>query len=377
LVGHNDRRRWTLKSEGFERAAAEGRTWRVRPVSDGWRLERIDPAAVGWLGGSTSDVAEPVWDAATPEACKAMVAHIERHETYAAWVSEQSEAVDRPSPVPGIRLKGQRRGQGVSVTAYREGGDESVGMYGAKLSGWLPTWVLGEPTFNGGSSVSNGFVGKGLGRAMYDLAEELAGVPLTPHGRFGTTGSRTALSHAFWDKRAAAQRVPGVGDPAVAERDAERVRVQALLDMVRLPGRARDPYLAAAVSSATGWDVVYVRVSDEGDLHEAWCVGPDGMPFSGMGPDDGVPSPPRGRNEGAVASDAVRVDGATYLGILEGSPWNGPRSGDHAARHRAYAATHADGASAALARYAGMSVAPDAIRESLLERDRPGAAPSR
>lgn len=63
-----------------------------------------------------------------------------------------------------------------------------------------------------------------------------------------------------------------------------------ILNCLHLP-TGRDPNLVACLALATGWDVDCVSDAATGRTIEAWCVRPDGTGFSGLGDDDGSPSP--------------------------------------------------------------------------------------
>ena len=361
-MGHNDRRRWTRVGGGYERAASKGRTWRVRPVGPGWRLEAVDPNAVGWLGGNRPTT-DPVWDASTAEACQEIVDAIDRHEALEKKMERRSFEVERQAGIPGITLRGRRSGTTVYVDAYLESGGErpkKIGWYQARLSGWKAGWVIGEPTFDGGSSVDAEWIGRGVGRALYDLAEEMAGVPLTPHGRFGTGGGRTKHSTAFWVKRALHQRVPGVGDPEVARRDAERERVSTIL-MLTADNWVREPYLMAAIAMETGWDVRFARSPQTGDVAEAWCLDGSGAPFSAIGPDTGIPNVP-GRGLPVAVETATPAE---FLAVLEAQPLDGPDEAENAQAHREAVAERADLAAIVLGRYAGMAVCEPSLRDRI------------
>ncbi len=288
-------------------------------------------------------------------------------------MSERFLEVERPSGIPGITLRGRRSGTTVKVDAYLavEGARPKwVGGYQARLSCWMAGWVLGEPTFDGGSGVNVEWIGKGVGRALYDLAEEMAGVPLTPHGRFGTEGTRNEHSIAFWDKRAMHRRVPGVGDPEVERRDAEREHVSAILTLAS-DDWARDPHLMAAIAVETGWEVRFIRSPETGHVTEAWCIDGSGAPFSAVGPDTGLPKVAKGCRPYTPETATP----AEFLAVMEAHPWDDLDEAEAALANRTTIAESADLAAIVLDRYAGIPVCEMSLRDRIAASVGPRPAP--
>ena len=69
-------------------------------------------------------------------------------------------------------------------------------------------------TISGGSEIEKDFIGKGLGRFLYDTIDSIIPYQQIPHGYAGAVGGLTDYSNNFWKNRRENQAVPVISDAA-------------------------------------------------------------------------------------------------------------------------------------------------------------------
>lgn len=272
---------WLDGSEGsLTLVERDGTRYEIKPVAGRWRL------SCGSAGSLAHERGYESWESTAREGCLEMADFMRRSaRLHSAWCDRKVEAIERPSHLPGILLKAFKKGGNVHAEAIDAATGRQVGHFRAAYTGWRGTWVIGEETVNTSSFVSKELVGTGLGKSLYDLVEEVAGLPLVPHGLNHVGGGRTEDSRRFWDKRARHVRVPGFGDPAVEARNAA---MDVIYDMLSAEVRHTVPEDMIALASRTGLPVEVLVV--DGDLGPrpvcAWCIAPDGRAVTARGAED-------------------------------------------------------------------------------------------
>jgi hypothetical protein len=273
-------------SSGTLVAKSGGNTYRIDYTPGFWRLSmgRNQPRAR----------LEPVWISQDREECRRLADFIASHlKAEKEWEARPVARIERQTHVPGIVAKGVK-GSGITVELFEN--DQKVGDLRAVLTPWKADYIVGEMTINCAPRINrNDLRHVGLGRVMHDIAEELAGLPLIPHGRNLTPGSSSADNEKFWEKRARHRRVPGINDPEADKRLAHYKEVQSYLNLEDRHHQCAA--FAIAVAARTGWriEAAYGDPAEQigpfgiasgphgREMLGAWCVMPDGGTFTSRG----------------------------------------------------------------------------------------------
>lgn len=262
---------WTRSGSVWVRNTREGGIWTIEDLPGGWRLKR----------GSE----EPLHRQVTAAIAGSLDAAMERAVHYDAhalrlesWMASAIEA-RKPGPhgtalvaskaIDDITLRVDAMLDGVSV-GYREGHFESAAA----------AYVLDEDVLTGGAFVDDGWIGKGLGRALMDFGDEVSGLRSAPDSRNGTGGTLSDFGEAFWEKRARHVEIPGSRDPeGVARRLAEVERLREIQWAER--AGFLDVQVAVALAEAIDGEPVTV-VAPDGDA-KGWAEAPDGRTLTTRG----------------------------------------------------------------------------------------------
>ena len=221
-----------------------------------------------------------LWEDDALDNCFAIAEHVAAEANlFAAWRAGEIVRLQRPSHINGVSLaisKDPDRPFGYAK-AYRKG--KEVGSVGFSYSPWQAAFVLRQPTVNCGSRLDESVRGRGIGRALYDMVEEVVGLPVVPHGRNGVDGHQSEDAKRFWAKRSAHRPVPGFNDPEADSRMGLLRGATSYFDIES--GHDCGVPFALAVAERTGWPLM---VEENGYKPYAYCVKPDGMAFSSFGP---------------------------------------------------------------------------------------------
>jgi hypothetical protein len=140
-----------------------------------------------------------------------------------AWVAEwrrtSSDLVERDLG-DGFTLSARKHENELLYIAITDPKRKVVGRLSCEPTFWQGEFILGERTVCGGINVDRDHWRKGFATILHDFAEEITGLPITTHGRNKVQGGLSTMGRSFWDKRETLVRVPGSGDPVVAERNA-------------------------------------------------------------------------------------------------------------------------------------------------------------
>jgi hypothetical protein len=259
---------------------------------------RIDYSPGFWRlstgkNGSRSSM-QSVWISDDREECRRMADFIASHlAAEKEWEARSVPRIERPTHVPGVTVKG-RKGGAIVVELSENG--QKVGQLYALLTPWQATFVVGEMTINCAPIIYRDDLKHiGLGRVMHDVAEELANLPLIPHGRNMAPGSSSADNQRFWAKRAQHRRVPGIDDPEATKRLGVIEQINEYTGMEDM--HYHSSTFAIAAAARTGWRIEAAfgdparqtgpfGMPEGPPGHEilgAWCVMPDGSAFSSKG----------------------------------------------------------------------------------------------
>ena len=111
-------------------------------------------------------------------------------------------------------------------------------------------------TISGHSGLAPARIGTGLGRLMYDFAEQSLGKILVPSGRDFSPGMLSEHSTTFWEKRLRHRSIPTTAPGS----DARRMIVNEGVRMPAIANRCRDD-LASFMAALSSW-----RSEDEASL---------------------------------------------------------------------------------------------------------------
>lgn len=236
---------------------------------------------------------ETIWidreQAACMDAARYFAAHNDAVEKIIRSISPLK--IERPTHVPGIKAVAYmgKNMPGLHISSWGVRGpyigliterNRRVGSYSTTFTKAIPSYIIGELALCGTSEVHRNLIGRGLGRFMYNFAEEVSGLSLVPHGENLNGGIRTDYSRRFWERRAQHCRVPGFnGEPEVAYRLAQVEDVYHQIEYEKqfyLKGA-----FAVEVSRVKGWPIE--TSWSHGDLHASWCLTPDGKAFTSKG----------------------------------------------------------------------------------------------
>lgn len=308
-----DLRGWQVTGDRATRSSVDGMSWEIERLALGWRLERD-----GWQDWEYGDRARFV--SASLADCVAMADCVDRHdEATTAWLAKEV-FVEREGP-HGLHFIARKAAGDLSLAGRAFDGEAFVGYRDVAMESAEVAYVLGEIITSGSSSLEKKWIGKGVGAALYDFVDEIAGHRSTPHGRFGAKGILTDLSRTFWDKRARHTDVPGKRDPEGVEarfQAVERSRVFGFAERRHL-----SPDLAVALAAAI--DGIPVLVMREGEP-VGWAEAPDGRNLTTRGWDNVTPADMsggkvlRGWDEVAEASSLLKdlADGQVPPSITTG-----------------------------------------------------------
>lgn len=265
-----DLRGWQVAGDRATRSSVGGMSWEIERLALGWRLER--DGSQDWEYGNRACFAS-----ASLADCVAMADCVDRHdEATAAWLAKEV-FVEREGP-HGLNFIARKVAGDMSLAGRAFDGEAFVGYRDVAMESAEIAYVLGEIVTSGSSSLEKKWIGKGVGAALYDFVDEIAGHRSTPHGRYGAKGILTDLSRTFWDKRAQHVDVPGKRDPeGVEDRFAAKERSRSFGFAER---RHLSPDLAVALAAAIGG--IPVIVMREGE-QVGWAEAPDGRNLTTCG----------------------------------------------------------------------------------------------
>ena len=224
---------------------------------------------------------------------------------FATALKDHFESVDAWMQLPLDRKLPSPR-KGLSAHVHKPAGDSMARIAIRSRSGEVANmhfmhsnpfscFVHGVQTIDGQPSVAEHRRRQGLATWLHDMASEIAGKPIVPHGRNLCTGFLTQEGAAFWDARALRRPYPGSTEtPEIRDRLAVTTASIELLrtEMLYAPDRTFASRFATIAAMALGGKV-------EGTLHArdglacphadaVWTLLSDGTRIfcSGVLPDD-------------------------------------------------------------------------------------------
>jgi hypothetical protein len=244
----------------------------IEPYLGRWRAHAVDHGTQTF-----------VWETDDKQECVRMAElYLRECDFRKAWKSPLAGKVEREIS-PGFKVVAEPKGPfGISLELWCNG--KNVGGLGFELTKWPGSYVIGRPTIDGGGAL-HGYTRRGFGTAMYDIAEELLGLPVVPHGVNGVRGTQSRDALRFWEKRKSDRQVPGT-DLLASERSSEWDKASKLMKAeMRGSSLHNECGFIANVANIMGWNVGGY-CPDNGDRvpkFGVWCVTPEGSAFSARG----------------------------------------------------------------------------------------------
>lgn len=238
----------------------------IRTLNGGYRVRARHP----WLGYE-----QDFFDGSAANAmafASALQIHFESVQTW------EQLSLDRKLPSPG---------KGLSAHVHKTAGDSMARISVRSRAGSVATmhfmhsnpfvcFVHGVQTIDGSPTVADHRRRQGLGTWLHDMASELAGMPIVPHGRNLCSGFLTPDGAAFWDARATKRPYPGLieTDDIRHRREVATKSIELLKnEMLHAPESIHGSRFATIAAMALGGKI-------EGTLHvrdQLACPHPDAV----------------------------------------------------------------------------------------------------
>lgn len=275
---------WTKTADAGCWTSVRGGVVRFIHSKDGfWRISRTDSWRIPSAIPAMSELVDPPtleFECTSLADCSAYADFLFEHDaSISAWRSADI-SVESPHPSDPTLLLTMRKpvGEDTAWTSIvdLERNRQNAGSMRIGHSGPETCWIAGEMTISGHSSLPPARIGIGLGRIMYDFAEQVLGKTLVPSGRDFAPGMLSEHSTVFWAKRLRHRSIPTLGPKA----DARRAIVTDGVRLPRIMERCHDE-LGVFVALVDAVDGQFVgAILDLGDgrqqVFPLWIVAPDG-----------------------------------------------------------------------------------------------------